>query len=52
MNNFSLVAFTQIHHFGSLIPNTFSINIFVFLINAYTVCNNAIVHYVANQTSV
>ena len=52
MNNFSLVAFTQIRHFGSLIPNTFSIYKFVFLINAYTVCNNAIVNHVANQTSV
>ena len=35
MNNFSLVAFTQIRHFGSLIPNIFSIYQFVFLINAY-----------------
>ena len=35
MNNFSLVAFTQIRHFGSLIPNIFSIYKFVFLINAY-----------------
>ena len=36
MNNFSLVAFTQIRHFGSLIPNIFSIHKFVFLlINAY-----------------
>ena len=30
MNNFSLVAFTQIRHFGSLIPNIFSIYKFVF----------------------
>ena len=35
MNNFSLVVFTQIRYFGSLIPNIFSIYKFVFLINAY-----------------
>ena len=37
MNNFSLVACTQICHFGSVIPNVFSIYKFVFplTINAY-----------------
>ena len=37
MNNFSLVAFTQVRHFGSVIPNIFSIYEFVFpfTINAY-----------------
>ena len=35
-NNFSVVTFTQIRHFGSLIPNIFSIYKFVFfLINSY-----------------
>ena len=33
-NNFSLVTFTQIRHFGSLIPNICSIYKFVFIINS------------------
>ena len=37
MNTFSLVAFAQIRHFGSVIPNIFSIYIFVLplTVNAY-----------------